>query len=70
MSLSYRPLWIELEKRKIKRGELQELAGISGNVIAKLGNNSPISMLNIERICTSLDLTPSEVFEFTGESDK
>lgn len=70
MSLSYRPLWIELEKRKIKRGELQELAGISGNVIAKLGNNSPISMLNIERICTSLDLTPSEVFEFTEESDK
>ncbi len=70
MSLSYRPLWIELEKRKIKRGELQELAGISGNVIAKLGNNYPISMLNIERICTSLDLTPSEVFEFTEESDK
>jgi len=70
MSLSYRPLWIELEKRKIKRGELQELAGISGNVIAKLGNNSRISMLNIERICTSLDLTPSEFFEFTGESVK
>ncbi|MGJ0846137.1 helix-turn-helix domain-containing protein [Tissierella praeacuta] len=70
MSLSYRPLWIELEKRKIKRSKLQELAGISGNVIAKLGNNSPISMLNIERICTSLDLTPSEVFEFKKESDE
>lgn len=70
MNLSYKPLWIELEKRKIKRGELQELAGISGNVIAKLGNNSPISMLNIERICTSLNLTPSEVFEFIEESDK
>lgn len=64
MTVSYRPLWVELAKRELMKTEFQKLAGISSNVLAKLGNNEYISMNNLERICLSLDLSPAEVLEF------
>ena len=59
MAVSYRPIWIELAKREMMKTEFQKIAGISGNVLAKMGNNEYISMKNLERICMSMDLSPS-----------
>lgn len=62
MGVSYRTLWIELAKRELMKTEFQITAGISGNVLAKTGNNEYVSMKNLERICLSMDLMSKQVF--------
>lgn len=38
------------------KAEFQKIAGMSGNVLAKMDNNDHISIKNLERICMSMDL--------------
>jgi DNA-binding Xre family transcriptional regulator len=64
MAVSYKPLWIELTKRNLKKREFQMMAGLTSNVIANMGKNEYISMRNIEKICKTLNCTPNDVFEF------
>lgn len=69
MGVSYRPIWVEIAKRELMKTEFQKIARISSNVLAKMGNNEYISMKNLERICLSMDLSPSEVVEFRENND-
>lgn len=64
MTVSYKPLWIELAKRELKRTEFQAMAGLSSNIIANMGKNKYISMKNLEKICVFLECTPNNVIEF------
>jgi len=64
MAVSYKPLWIELAKRELKRTEFQAMAGLSSNIIANMGKNKYISMKNLEKICVFLECTPNDVIEF------
>lgn len=50
MAVSYRPLWIELAKRELMKTEFQKIARISGNVLAKMGNNEYISISILKHI--------------------
>ncbi len=70
MSLSYRPLWIELAKRDLRKIEFQELSGISSNLLANMGKNEYISMKNLEKICRMLNVTPNQVIEFNFEESE
>lgn len=47
MPVSYDKLWKTLIDRKMKRTDLKEMAGISFNVLAKLGKNEFVSMESI-----------------------
>lgn len=67
MSVSYRPLWIELAKRDLRKIEFQEISGVSSNLLANMGKNEYISMKNLEKICKVLDVTPNQVIEFNFE---
>lgn len=51
MGVCYNKLWKLLIDKNIKRIELQHLAGISGNILARLGKNQYVSMETIEKIC-------------------
>lgn len=64
MGVSYKPLWIELNKRNMKKIEFQNYVGISGNLLAKLGKDEYISMKNLEQICRSMGISPNKVIEF------
>jgi putative transcriptional regulator len=64
MAVSYKPLWVELAKRDLKKNEFQSMAGLTSNIIANMGKNEYISMKNLEKICKALNCTPNEVFEF------
>ena len=64
MGVSYRPLWIGLSKRDMKRTEFQKFTGISSNLLANMGKNEYMSMKNLELICRKMNLTPNEVIEF------
>lgn len=64
MALNYKPLWIQLVKKDIKKVEVIRMAGLTTNVMANMGKNKPITMKNLEKICKALDCTPNDIFSF------
>lgn len=70
MVISYNKLWELLIDKGIKKTELKTLAGVSSNVIAKLGKNAPVSMETLAIICTALNCDIADIVEMTGESEK
>lgn len=67
MAITYRKLWKLLIDRKIKKGELQKLANISGSSIAKLGRNENVNTDILLKICQALNCNISEIMEIEKE---
>ncbi|MEY8576048.1 helix-turn-helix transcriptional regulator [Oscillospiraceae bacterium 21-37] len=65
MPVSYDKLWKLLIDKKMNRTELKEAAGISFNVLAKMGKSEFISMESLYKICNVLDCDIGDVIEFT-----
>jgi len=63
MSISYDKLWKLLIDRKMNRTELKEAAGISFNVLAKLGKQETVSMESMLKICNALDCDIADIME-------
>lgn len=64
MSVSYDKLWKLLIDKKMNRTDLKEAAGISFNVLAKMGKNEFISMESLHRICLTLNCNIGDIIEF------
>lgn len=64
MSVEYSELWDILKNRNMKKIELQKAAKISGNILARLGNNEYVSMETIEKICRTLDCSADDILQF------
>jgi DNA (cytosine-5)-methyltransferase 1 len=69
MAISYNRLWKLLIDKGIKRTELKTLAGISTNVIAKLGKNEPVAMETLAKICSALNCELSDIVEMNGGTE-
>lgn len=67
MPVSYDKLWKMLIDRKMNRTELKDAAGISFNVLAKMGRNEFISMESLYKICVTLNCSIDDVMEFTSD---
>ncbi|MFR3882618.1 MAG: helix-turn-helix domain-containing protein [Lachnospiraceae bacterium] len=50
MIYNYNRLWKLLIDRKLTKTELKDIAGVSTNIIAKMGKNEPISMESLAKI--------------------
>ena len=59
MALNYKPLWIQLAKKGLKKTDVIAMA--------QMGKDKPITLKNLERICKALDCTPNDVFSFDDE---
>ena len=70
MTISYNRLWKLLIDKGIKRTELKRLAGVSTNVIAKLGKNEPVAMETLAKICTALQCGLDDIVEITADGGK
>ena len=70
MAISYNKLWKLLIDKGIKKTELKTLAGVSSNVIAKLGKNDHVSMETLTKICTALNCDIADIVEMTGDTGK
>lgn len=70
VAISYNKLWKLLIDNGIKKTELKTLAGVSTNVIAKLGKNDPVSMETLAKICTALNCDIADIVEMTGGMGK
>ena len=64
MSVEYSKLWDILKNGNMKKIELQRAAKISGNILARLGNNEYVSMETIEKICRTLDCSADDILQF------
>lgn len=67
MPVSYDKLWKVLIDKKMKRSDLKDAAGISFNVLAKMGKNEFVSMESLYKICVALDCGIDEIMEFIQE---
>lgn len=67
MPVSYDRLWKMLIDRKMNRTELKDAAGISFNVLAKMGRNEFVSMESLYKVCQTLSCDIGEIMEFTDD---
>lgn len=66
MVIGYNKLWKLLIDKRINKTELRKLAGISTNVIAKLGKDEPVSMETMTKICAALNCDIGDIMEITN----
>ena len=64
MPVSYDRLWKLLIDKKINRTELKDAAGISFNVLAKMGRNEFVSMESLYKICVAMNCDINDIMEF------
>lgn len=69
MIVSYDKLWKILIDRKMNRTELKDMAGISFNVLAKMGKREAISLESLYKICKALNCNIGDVIEFVIEQN-
>ncbi|MCC8123774.1 MAG: helix-turn-helix transcriptional regulator [Oscillospiraceae bacterium] len=63
MSVSYDKLWKLLIDKRMNRTDLKNAAGISFNVLAKMGKGEVVSMESMIKICKALNCDISDVME-------
>ena len=67
MSVSYNPLWHLLIEKKMKKGDLRTLTGMSQSTLAKLGKNEPVTLDILEKITIALDCRVEDILEFVKD---
>jgi len=67
MGISYRPLWLLLVNKGLKKTDLVSLAKISPTTLAKLSKNKSIDGTTLERICAALECQPGDVIEYVPD---
>lgn len=64
MKVCYDKLWKLLIDKKMKRTDLIRRAGISSNVLARMGREEPISLESIGKLCALLGCSVDDILEF------
>ena len=67
MRISYDKLWKMLIDEKMNRTELKNAAGISSNIVAKLGRNEFVSMESLYKICLTLNCNIGDIVDIIPE---
>ena len=60
MDITYKKLWKILIDKEMNKTQLKE-AGVSSNVIAKLGKNEPVAIETLVKIAIALDIDISDI---------
>ena len=70
MMYSYNRLWKMLIDKHMTKTEMRKLAGISTNVLAKMGKDEPVAMGTLAKIATALQCGLDDIVEIKeGETD-
>ena len=64
MAVSYNKLWKLLIDKEMKKVDLRDKAGLTTNVLAKLGKNEHVSTQSLEKICRILECEVGDILEF------
>ena len=68
MAYSYNRLWKLLIDRKMSRTEMRKQAGISTNILAKMGKDEPVTMNTLGKICEAFHCHLEDIVEYIPES--
>ena len=66
MSVCYDKLWKILIDKQMNRTELKDKAGISFNVLAKMGKGESVSLESLHKICKTLECDLGDIMEFSA----
>lgn len=69
MAMNYQKLWALLKDRNLKKKDLREMAGLSTNVIAKMGKGGDVSTEVLRKICKALSCTLDDIVEISPDAD-
>ena len=67
MSVCYDKLWKILIDKGLNRTDLKEMAGISFNVLAKMGKVENVSLESLYKVCLALNCNIGDIMEFVSE---
>ena len=70
MTYSYNRLWKLLIDKRMTKTEMRKAAGISTNILAKMGKGEAVAMESLAKICIALDCTLDDIVEINGEAEK
>ncbi len=65
MAISYNKLWKLLIDKGMNKTKLRDATHMSSSTMAKLGNNEPVALTVLEKICAELECDIGDVMEFT-----
>jgi DNA-binding Xre family transcriptional regulator len=68
MGASYNKLFKLLIDRKIRKGELCRLAGISGATLTKMSRNENVNSDVLVKICLALDCDIGDIMEVVSDN--
>ena len=66
--VKYDRLWELLEKKKIRKHDLMEIAGFSSATLTKLNKNEIVALMVIVKICKALNCRIEDVIEISDEA--
>ena len=69
MSMNYNKLWKLLIDKNLMKKDLREMAGLSTNVIAKMGKGGDVSTEVLRKICKALDCGLDDIIEIVPDED-
>ena len=67
MTYSYNRLWKLLIDRRMTKTEMRKAAGISTNILAKMGKDEPVAMESLAKIATALQCGLDDIVEIKDE---
>ena len=70
MEVSYKKLWKLLIDKDMKKKDLQQAAGVSSALIAKMGRNENVSTDSLVKICTALKCDIGDIMEIVPSPEK
>ena len=67
MTYSYNRLWKLLIDKRMTKTEMRKAAGISTNILAKMGKDEPVAMDSSAKIATALQCGLDDIIEIQDE---
>lgn len=69
MTYSYNRLWKMLIDKSMTKTDMRKLAGISTNVLAKMGKDEPVAMDSLAKIATALQCGLDDIVEIRKDGE-
>lgn len=70
MEYSYNKLWKMLIDKGMTKTDMRKRAGISTNILAKMGKGDPVSMESLAKIATTLNCGFDDIVDIYDEARK
>ncbi len=68
MTYNYNRLWKLLIDKRMTKTEMRKAAGISTNILAKMGKDEPVAMETLAKIATALECGFDDIVEISTEN--